>query len=918
MYSPKQMQKFFQFIIGILSLLVLSNNGFAQGLPAKDSVDQINVKLIGIFNQKTPQKYKIRDIKVVGNQNFDENLLLSLSTLNIGDDVTMPGGDNFAKAIHKLMDQNYFSDVSVYLTDVQDNQIDVEINVVERPRLSKFNFTGVRKSDNDELSGKTGLLPNRVVTENMKITAVEGIKKYYAEKGFQDVKVTIKEQKDATRRNNLLLEFVVDKGPKVRINNINFGGNLVDETKLKKSLKEIHEKSRLTLFPINDKPMILKTNPYTVADYLRENGYLTFTKTRKVLNPYARFSLSSAKFDPKKYDESKDNLLNFYNSLGFRDAVVERDTVYHNNAGNLNIDMQVKEGHKYYFGNITWRGNTRYPDSLLSAILNIKKGAIYNREVLYNKLGKTQTAEGGDISGLYQDDGYLFFAVDPIETAVYNDTIDYEIRLREGPQATIKTIRIAGNEKTKDFVVRREIRTVPGDKFSRSLLIRSQREISQLNYFDQEKIKIDPIPNSEDGTVDINYGVEEKSSDQLELSAGWGGYIGLTGTLGVTFNNFSSRNLFKKSAWDPLPMGDGQKLSIRVQSNGKAFRSINTSFTEPWFGGVRRNSLSVSVFNTKYGQSINALTGMYDINAADNQYISTTGATVTFSRQLTWPDDYFSFSSGLNFTRYTLKNYAIDPYNLPNFDNGNVNNFNIRLALQRTSVDQPLFPRTGSTFLLSAQLTPPYSLINPSVNTGANQFELLEYHKWRFNGEWFIPLGKPAGEDRNKQFVLRFAAKYGFLGRYNSELTISPFERFQLGDAGLSNQFALLGYDIIAQRGYPVYQSSNPKINPDQQNASQHFTIFNKYAMEIRYPLSLAASSTIYALGFFEAANGWYSMKDYNPFELRRSVGVGMRFYLPMFGLLGFDYGIGIDRLNANNALKDAGRFTFMLGFEPE
>jgi outer membrane protein insertion porin family len=918
MYSPKQMQKFFQFIIGILSLLVLSNNGFAQGLPAKDSVDQINVKLIGIFNQKTPQKYKIRDIKVVGNQNFDENLLLSLSTLNIGDDVTMPGGDNFAKAIHKLMDQNYFSDVSVYLTDVKDNQIDVEINVVERPRLSKFNFTGIRKSDNDELSGKTGLLPNRVVTENMKITAVEGIKKYYAEKGFQDVKVTIKEQKDATRKNNLLLEFVVDKGPKVRINNINFGGNLVDETKLKKSLKEIHEKSRLTLFPINDKPMILKTNPYTMADYLRENGYLTFTKTRKVLNPYARFSLSSAKFDPKKYDESKDNLLNFYNSLGFRDAVVERDTVYHNNAGNLNIDMQVKEGHKYYFGNITWRGNTKYPDSLLSAILNIKKGAIYNREILYNKLGKTQTAEGGDISGLYQDDGYLFFAVDPIETAVYNDTIDYEIRLREGPQATIKTIRIAGNEKTKDFVIRREIRTVPGDKFSRSLLIRSQREISQLNYFDQEKIKIDPIPNSEDGTVDINYGVEEKSSDQLELSAGWGGYIGLTGTLGVTFNNFSSKNLFKKAAWDPLPMGDGQKLSVRIQSNGKAFRSINTSFTEPWFGGVRRNSLSVSIFNTKYGQSINSLTGMYDINAADNQYISTTGATVTFSRQLTWPDDYFSFSSGLNFTRYTLKNYAIDPYNLPNFDNGNVNNINIRLALQRTSVDQPLFPRTGSTFLLSAQLTPPYSLINPSVNTGANQFELLEYHKWRFNGEWFIPLGKPAGEDRNKQFVLRFAAKYGFLGRYNSDLTISPFERFQLGDAGLSNQFALLGYDIIAQRGYPVYQSSNPKINPDQQNASQHFTIFNKYAMEIRYPLSLAASSTIYALGFFEAANGWYSMKDYNPFELRRSVGVGMRFYLPMFGLLGFDYGIGIDRLNANNALKDAGRFTFMLGFEPE
>ena len=918
MFSPKQMQKFLQFIIGILFVIPLTNTSFGQVLPTQDSVAQINVKLIGIFNQKTPQKYKIRKIKVVGNQNFDEGLLLSLSTLNNGDEVTIPGGDNFAKTIHKLMDQNYFSDVSVYLTDVQDNQIDVEIDVVERPRLSRFSFVGIRKSDNDELSGKTGLLPNRVVTENMKITAVEGIKKFYAEKGFQDVKVTIREKKDPNRKNNLLLEFVVDKGPKVRINSINFGGNEIEEGELKKSLKEIHEKSRLTLFPINDKPMIVKTTPYTFDEYLREKGFLTVTKTKKVLNPYARISFSSSKFDPLKYEESKENLLNHYNALGFRDAVIEKDTVYHNNAGNLNIDMQIKEGHKYFFGNITWRGNTKYPDSLLTAILNIKKGATYNREVLYNKLGKTQTAEGGDISGLYQDDGYLFFAVDPIETAVYNDTIDYEIRVREGPQATIKTIRIAGNEKTKDFVIRREIRTVPGDKFSRSLLIRSQREIAQLNFFDQEKIKIDPIPNPEDGTVDINYGVEEKSSDQLELSAGWGGFIGLTGTLGVTFNNFSSKNLFKKTAWDPLPMGDGQKLSIRVQSNGKAFRSINGSFTEPWFGGVKRNSLSVSIFNTKFGQTIDQTTGMYDINAADNQYISTTGATITFNRQLTWPDDYFSFSSGLNYTRYALKNYPIDPFNLPNFRNGNVNNFNLRLSLQRTSIDQPLFPRTGSNFLLSAQLTPPYSLINPSVNSGENQFELLEYHKWRFNGEWFIPLGKPAGEERNKQFVLRFAAKYGFVGRYNTNLSISPFERFQVGDAGLSNQFALLGYDIIAQRGYPVYQNSNPKINPDQQNATQHFTIFNKYAMEVRYPLSLAASSTIYALGFFEAANGWYSMKDYNPFELRRSVGLGMRFFLPMFGLLGFDYGIGIDRLNSTNSLKDAGRFTFMLGFEPE
>jgi outer membrane protein insertion porin family len=912
------MHKFLPFLIGSLSVLLLNSTSYAQDTPVKDSVSQINVKLINIFNQKTITKYKIRNIKVVGNENFDENLLLSLSTLNTGDEVAIPGGDNFAKSIRKLMDQNYFSDVSIYLTDLVGKEIDVEINVTERPRLSKFNFLGVKKSDIDELSGKTGLTPNRVVTDNMKITAIEGIKKYYAEKGFQDVKVTIKERKDATRKNNLLLDFVVDKGPKVRINNINFGGNLIEETKLKKSLKEVHEKSRLTLFPINDKPVIVKTSPYNFEQYMSEKGFLTFTKTRKILNSYARFSLSSSKFNIKKYEESKDNLLDYYNSLGFRDAVIEKDTVYHNAGGNLNIDLQMKEGRKYYFGNINWRGNTKYTDSILSVLLNIKKGEIYNREILFNKLGKTPTAEGGDVSTLYQDDGYLFFRVDPIETAVYNDTIDFEIRVVEGPQATIKTIRIAGNEKTKDFVIRREIRTLPGDKFSRTLLIRSQREIAQLNFFDQEKIKIDPIPNPEDGTVDINYGVEEKSSDQLELSAGWGGYIGLTGTLGVTFNNFSSKNLFKKAAWDPLPMGDGQKLSVRVQSNGKAFRSTNLSFTEPWFGGIKRNTLTVSVYNTKYGQTYNLLTGMYDPNAADARYISTTGATLSFGRQLAWPDDYFSLNMGLNYTRYTLKDYAIDPYNLPNFNNGIVNNVNFRIALQRTSVDQPLFPRTGSTFLMSAQLTPPYSLFDPNFAKKSNPYELLEYHKWRFNGEWYVPLGKPAGEDRNKQFVLKFAAKYGFLGSYNSDVAVSPFERFQVGDAGLSNQFALLGYDIIAQRGYPVYESSNPKINPDQQSSRQKFTIFNKYSVEVRYPLSLAASSTIYALGFFEAANGWYSMKEYNPFNLRRSVGVGMRFYLPMFGLLGFDYGLGIDRLNGTTSLKDAGRFTFMLGFEPE
>jgi outer membrane protein insertion porin family len=855
---------------------------------------------------------------VTGNSFFDENLLTSIANINVGDEVVLPGGDLFSKAITKLWAQNYFSDVEIYITKLEDKNIEIEIAVTERARLSNFIFKGVSKSDAEDLTGKTGLVRNRVITENMKISAIEAIKKFYAEKGFQNAQVKILEKSDTTYENTLLLDFVIDKGPKVRINNINFGGNTVEAGLLKKKLKETHEKSRLTLFPVFDEPKIVKTQRYSFEQYMKEKGFLTFTKTKKVLDPYARIKFSGAKFDTKKYEEDKDNILDYYNALGYRDATIVNDTVYYNANGHLNIDIKVSEGRRYYFGNITWRGNTKYADSILTAILGIRKGDIYNLETLNKKLGKSATPEGGDISGLYQDDGYLFFNTDPVETAVYNDTIDYEIRIIEGPQATIKNIRIYGNDRTKEHVIRRELRTIPGEKFSRTDLMRSQREIAQLNYFNQEKIGIDPRPNPDDGTVDINYTVEEKSSDQLELSAGWGGYIGLTGTLGVSFNNFSIRNIWKKQAWDPLPMGEGQKLSIRVQSNGKAFRSYNFSFTEPWFGGKKRNALTFSVFNTKYGQTYDYATGMYDPSAADSKYISTTGATVSLAKQLKWPDDFFSLSFGLNYTRYKLSNYAIDPTNLPGFDNGNVNNLNLKIALQRSSIDQPLYPKSGSTFLLSLQVTPPYSLLNTGIATSANPYKWIEYHKWRMNGEWFVPLGKPHGEDRNKQFVIRAAAKFGYLGRFNKDIKISPFERFQVGDAGLSNQFALLGYDIIAHRGYPVYENSNPRINPDQQRASQYFTIFNKYSVELRYPLSLNPSSTIYALGFYEAANGWYTIKDYNPFKLRRSVGIGMRFFLPMFGLLGFDYGVGLDRFTANGSMKDAARFTFMLGFEPE
>ena len=884
-------------------------------------VTSVDVDLVNIFNQKTPKKYKIAAIKVTGNRFFDENLLVSISGLNIGDEVTIPGGDAFAKAINKLWGQNYFSDVQIYLTKLEAKNLSIEINVTERPRLSKFEFIGVKKGEKEDLMGKTGLVVNRIVTENMKRSAIEAITKYYAEKSYLNVKVSIDSKIDSSFGNTVALYFNVAKGNKVRINNIAFVGNTVDGLKLKKQLKETKEMSRLTLKRPDDKGKYSTGNVYTFNDYLLEKGYLTFSKTKRVLDPYVRLKLfASAKFNEKKFQEDKERLLEYYNALGYRDAAFDGKTAIDTNQqGNINIGIKINEGHKYYFGDIRWRGNTKYSDSTLTTILGIRKGDDYNLDILNKKLGKNLSPEGGDISGLYMDDGYLFFRTEPIETAVYNDTIDYEIRVVEGPQATWKNIKITGNEKTKEYVIRRELRTLPGEKFSRSDLIRSQRELGQLNYFNQEKINPNIVPNQEDGTVDVTWQLEEKSSDQLELSAGFGGGIGLTGTVGITFNNFSLKNIFKKTAWDPLPMGDGQKVSLRVQSNGRAFRSYNFSFTEPWLGGKKRNGFTFSLFDTKFANAYDPTTRTYTSEAANTSYIKTSGVSVNLAKQLKWPDDYFSLSLGLSYARYKLKNYYIDQVNLPGFNNGYSNNLSFKASLQRSSVGpNPLFPTSGSNFLMSLQITPPYSLLDKSIVNSSNPYTWVEYHKWRLNTEWYVPIGKPSGAEKNKQFILKAAAKFGYLGKYNPKLKISPFERFQVGDAGLSNQYALLGYDIIAQRGYPVYQNSDPKINPDQQGASEYFTIFNKYVLELRYPLSLNPSSTIYALTFFEAANGWFSAKEYNPFRLRRSVGVGMRFYLPMFGLLGFDYGIGLDRINGTNKLKDAARFTFMLGFEPE
>lgn len=895
-------------------LCALSSICFSQDTSKVTSVDP---GLLALQNARVPKEYTIRSVKVTGLTTLDTAIVLSISGLQVGDKVTLPGSDVFSKAITNLWRQKFFSNVQIFITAVQDDNIDLELNVQERPKLGTFEFVGIKKSEKDDLKGKVQLVKGTIITENSKRTAQEAIEKYYRDKGFMGVNVRVQEKKDATIPNANSLTFYINKGTKVHINEINFYGNeSVSGLKLKKQMKGTKEMSKFTLHPDDASGKFGENKKMSFGEYIRDLGFLSPSKTKALIDPYIRFKFSSSKFDQKKFDEDLDKVIEYYNSLGFRDAQIADTTSYLNPQGNLQVDIKVDEGRKYYFGNITFRGNTKYSDSALHAFLGIQKGDIYNIDLLNKKLGKQLSAEGGDIGQYYQDEGYLFFRADPVETSVYNDTIDYEIRIVEGPQARIGTVGIFGNEKTKDYVIRRELRTYPGDLFSRTNLIRSQRELAGLQYFNQEKINPDIVPHQEDGTVDINWNLEEKSSDQLELSAGWGGGVGLTGTLGVTFNNFSIKNILHKEAWDPLPQGDGQKLSLRYQSNGRAYSSYNFSFTEPWLGGKKRNSLTVALYHSKFSNAYDYLTGQFDKAKSDTNYLKTTGVSVSLGKSLNWPDDFFSLIYSVNYTKYSLRNYPI----FQGMSNGTSTSVSFKLGLQRSSVFDPTFPRSGSNFSASVQFTPPYSLLNPGLVNSKDPYKNPEYHKWRFNAEWYVPIGKGTGENKDHQFVLKMAAKYGFMGRYNDKLDFSPFERFQLGGDGLTNSYGLLGYDVISLRGYPVFDYSNPSINnADQTSASRFFTIFNKYSMELRYPLVTNPSSTIYGLTFFDAANGWYSFKDYNPFRLRRSVGVGMRFFLPMFGLLGFDYGVGLDRIQPGaNRLKNATKFTFMLGYEPE
>jgi outer membrane protein insertion porin family len=847
------------------------------------------------YDASKPKEYELGGITVSGAKYLDADLLIAVTNLVVGQKIYLPNDPGIAKAIKALWKQELFSNVNITITKYIDDKVFINIGVEERPRLSRYNFRNIKPSEAKELKTKLSLVANKVVTDATKKEAIVRIRKFYTDKGFGRVQVSVLERGDSSSSNKVILTFVINKGNKTHINQINIvGEEHTTENRLKHTLKATKENTRFTLHPDAD-VSVYPVPKRSFKKYVNQFGFLSPTKTLDAIDPYFRFKLfASSKFNQTKFDdEDKPALLSYYNTLGYRDASIVSDTVYPVKNGNLNVDIRVNEGHKYYFGDFTWKGNTKYSSEFLSKVLGIKKGDVYNQQLLEARIGRQMSPDGGgeDVSSLYMDDGYLFFNIEPVEASIVGDTINYEMRMSEGSQATIRDITIMGNDRTNEHVIRRELRTLPGNKFSRTDLIRSQREIANLGFFDQEKIGIVPKPHQEDGTVDIDYTVVEKSSDQLQLSAGFGGGVNFYGTVGITFNNFAIRNIFKPKFWDPLPVGDGQKFSVNYSSNGAYYNSLNTSFTEPWLGGRRPNALTANLVYSKYSAAA--------IGSDPNiSFLRMAGGGLSMGKRLKWPDNFFVFNYGLFYNNYRLKDYAL----VPNFTDGYSNDLHFKFVLSRNSIDKPLYPTSGSNIAFTLQITPPYSAfsgIDYANESPQQKYKLIEYHKYKFTADFYQ---KVYGN-----LVMRFVAKYGFLGYYNKGIGFSPFERFQVGGDGLSGYSYFIGKDIISQRGYEVY--------------AEDATIFNKYQAEIRYPFSLSPTATIYGLMFFDAANAWQDFSSYNPTKLNRDIGVGVRIFLPMFGLLGLDYGIGLDRYDPSTGttgLKDISKFNFMLGFEPE
>lgn len=860
----------------LISLLFLSSIA---------SIAQVNLGEKVSVDYASPQEYVIGGINVNGVQYLDPSVLVMLSGLTVGETIQIPG-EEIAEAIKKLWQQGLFEDIRITLTNVDAGMAFLEISLKERPRLSKFSFTGVRKGEADKLRDEIKIMRGDVVTDYVVMTSTEKIQRYFINKGYLNVDVDVKRVRDTAVSNSLILDYHIEKNRRVKINQVVFHGNEeLGTMRLKSALKETKDQARFRPFAVIDSVLIagpgklLRKGPKHIPGWL---GELSGDNLRIRI-------FKGSKFIEADFESDKKNLVEKYNEQGFRDAAVTGDSIVKNPNGTIDLHIYLDEGRKYYFRNITWVGNTKYPTSTLDAILGVEKGDVYNQKKLDANLSFNPS--GFDVSSLYLDDGYLFFQLIPVETAVVNDSIDIEIRLREGKQATISKVTVKGNTKTNDHVILREIRTRPGQMFSRSDIIRTTRELAQLRYFNPEKINPVPTPNPADGTVDIEYEVEETSADQIELSGGWG-YGRVVGTLGLSFNNFSVKNMFKKNAWRPVPSGDGQKLSVRLQSYGTGYISYSASFTEPWLGGKKPNAFSVSYYHSLYSNGL----GREDTNRSA---FVIDGITVGLGKRLSWPDDFFTLYTNASYQRYKLNNYR----NIFSFSNGTANNISATLSLSRNSIDAPIYPRTGSEISVSLQATPPYSLFSDKdygAMPDAEKYKWIEYHKWNFNMAWYTRL---AGD-----LVLRTRARYGFLGTYNQDLGVTIFERFYLGGDGLSGYNNLDGREIIGMRGY-----SNESLTPDYyRNSNLGGTIYTKYTMELRYPVSLNPNATIYVMSFLEAGNAWLNFNSFDPFDVKRSAGFGLRVYLPMFGILGLDWGYGFDDIPGLPA-ANKGQFHFSI-----
>ena len=838
-----------------------------------------------------PREYEIGGITVTGVQYVDPAVVVMLSGLHVGMTVKVPG-DKITQAIKNLWEQGLFEDIQITQTQRVGGKIFLNIDMKERPRISKFSFKGVKKSEAEELRKKINITRGDVATEHT-FTKTSGIiKNYYADKGYLNTEVKMTPVPDTTMENYVTVIINVDKKSKVRIGEIVVNGNeVLTDGQIRSAMKETKRRGKFDpLRPlgasfVNTVWDLITFRPVAAEDevvwYFTEN-----------IRPRI---FKSSRYDEDNYEDDKRLIIKKYNEKGYRDAKIVKDSVYVMDDKNIGIAIDVNEGHKYYFGNITWVGNTKYDTATLNKVLGIRKGDVYNQELLDKNL--TYSEGGYDVSSLYMDDGYLFFRVDPVEIRVDNDTIDLEMRMSEGDQATIKHVTVQGNTKTNDRIIIREMYTRPGQLYSRSDIMRTMRELSALQYFDSQKLAPDIQPDPADGTVDINYVVEETPNDQIELSAGWG-YNRLMLSLGLNLNNVSLRNFLKRDAWRPIPAGDGQKLSFRIQTYGTTYINYGVTFTEPWLGGKKPNSLTVSVYHSTYKNTYTETIGIF----------RQTGFSVGIGTRLKWPDDYFTLYNGINVIRYTLSNYK----NIFNFGTGN-GNFNLigyNITFGRNSTSHPIYPRFGSEFVLSLEVTPPYSLFNP-VDYEAKypdqderedaMYHWVEFHKWKFKAALYTEVAE--------KLVVMTRARFGLLGYYNPAIGITPFQRFCLGGDGLTGSYNFDGRELIGMRGY-----ANNSLTPDYtSNSSEGGNIFVKYTMELRYPLTLNPQATIYALSFVEAGNCWLGFDKFNPFDLYRSAGLGVRIYLPMFGMLGLDWGYGFDEVPG---AKDASgsQFHFSIG----